>query len=65
MAWTLLVFDANVVTIVVMATNLNFALWREFVVSLFRYRDVEFGVINLDVAPIFGYIERRRSAIAE
>ena len=58
-----MVFDANVVIIVVMATNLNSALWRKFVESRLRNRNVESGVFDLDVAPILGYIECRCLAL--
>jgi hypothetical protein len=66
-AWAILIATTSVATTVVAsvmaATAASTDLWHELVESLLADWDVESGIFDLDIAPIFGYIERRTPAL--
>ena len=63
MAWATLVVIAAVIAIVVVASATTTDLWHELVESLLADRYIEYRIFNLDIGPIFGYIERRTLAL--
>ena len=64
-AWATLVVIAAVIAIVVVASAsaASTDLWHELVESLLADRYIEDRISNLDIGPIFGYIERRTLAL--
>ena len=66
-AWATLIATTSVATTVVASVMASAAtttdLWHELVESLLTDRYIEDRIFNLDIGPIFGYIERRTLAL--